>query len=354
MKKRAIIVYFLAFTLLLSACAYRIPQETEGGSDPALQGTESTPSSSDTSPSVSQPITTPELGEFSIVSVGTEDYRYGSCYYREITLIINGQEVSGMTLYSCEEEVEEVIIPEEVNGRPVVAIGLGTLSYSAPAFSYNKSIKRVVIPETVCFIGMGAFSECSELTDLSLPASVKWIISLAFDGCPGLKEIRVTPDMKLEVFSLGGAIKLEKVILEEGVTFFPKFTDCETLTEITIPSTITHLGLDASGCDDPYFNGSAITFLEVPEGVTFMCGNLMVDSIIESIVIPTTLTDYEDSTFSSPALKRGFFRGTKEQCPQGLIHIFDVLGVPIYFLSETEPTEAGNFWHYVDGQPVIW
>ena len=26
----------------------------------------------------------------------------------------------------------------------------------------------------------------------------------------------------------------------------------------------------------------------------------------------------------------------------------------IYYYSETEPTEEGNFWHYVDGLPVKW
>ena len=26
----------------------------------------------------------------------------------------------------------------------------------------------------------------------------------------------------------------------------------------------------------------------------------------------------------------------------------------LHYYSETEPTEAGNFWHYVDGVPTVW
>ena len=26
----------------------------------------------------------------------------------------------------------------------------------------------------------------------------------------------------------------------------------------------------------------------------------------------------------------------------------------VYFYSETEPTEEGNYWHYVNGVPVAW
>jgi hypothetical protein len=25
-----------------------------------------------------------------------------------------------------------------------------------------------------------------------------------------------------------------------------------------------------------------------------------------------------------------------------------------YYYSETEPTEEGNFWHWVDGEVVVW
>jgi hypothetical protein len=27
---------------------------------------------------------------------------------------------------------------------------------------------------------------------------------------------------------------------------------------------------------------------------------------------------------------------------------------PRYYYSETEPTEPGNYWHYVDGVPTPW
>ena len=342
MKEKAITACILALTTLLIGCVNRMPEVTE-----------SAPHSGDTSPSTDGALDN-IAEEYEFLSVGTEDYRVEACNYREVTILVDGAAVSGMTLYSCEEEVDAVIIPEEVNGQPVIAIGLDERHYTTPVFSLNTGIKRVVIPKSVFFIGTSAFSRCTELTDLALPFSIKYIGSYAFSNCPGLKEIRITPDLELTIWSLCNAVGLSKVIFEEGVTFFPNFCDCESLTELELPSTITSLGLEGSGADLPYLEGSSVTFLDIPEGVTFMCGRFFLRSMIESIVIPTTLADYEKSSFENCPLKEVFFRGTEEQCPRGLKTIFAELEVPLYYLSETEPTEEGNFWHYVDGQPVIW
>ena len=352
MKKRAIITYLLAFALLLSACVY-VPQG-EGTSSPSTQGTESTPSSSDTSPSTGEVLDNPP-GEFSIVSVGTDEYCVGACSYREISMIINDEEISGMALYSCDENVEELIIPEEVNGQPVVAIGISPFGDSSVPFRSNEKIKRVVIPETVCFIGGKSFSGSCNLIDLTLPSGIKWIGQFAFRRCPGLKEIQITPEMKLNHFSFYGAVGLEKVVIEEGVTFIPSFTGCSSLSEINIPSTVTMLTTDSSDAYDPHFYGTQITFVEIPEGVTHIEHSFFQHSKIESVIIPSTLKEIGEFSFDTDSLMYIYFRGTAEQCAQTLLDALTAqTDATIYYLSETEPTEEGNFWHYVDGKPVIW
>ena len=345
MKHRAIITYLLFFALLLSACVY-VPPEDEGNASPSTQGTESTPPHSDTSPSSSEISTTPTQGEYGIDFNGLPDYREGNCTYSNITLTINGQKITGMALYSCEEDVEEVIIPEEVNGLPVVAIGIGS-----EVFGETPSIKSIVIPETVQYISHSAFRGCTELTDLVLPSGIKYIGAWAFVGCPGLKELRITPDMMIYYESLLDATGLQKVIIEEGVTFIPFFTGCSSLTEINLPSTITRIGMDGSDGNEPHFNGTQITFVEIPEGVTYLGWYVFQGSDIESIILPSTLTETSTDTFDTDALKYVYFRGTEDQL---LDEVRETIHAPIYFYSETEPTEEGNFWHYVDGKPVIW
>jgi hypothetical protein len=33
---------------------------------------------------------------------------------------------------------------------------------------------------------------------------------------------------------------------------------------------------------------------------------------------------------------------------------YELTGATLYYYSETAPTEAGNYWHYVDGVSTPW
>ena len=71
-------------------------------------------------------------------------------------------------------------VPGEVNGRPVTEIGEG-------AFTGNKSIQRVTLPESVAVIGENAFAGCSELMSLvAQREEVTRVADTAFDGCEKL------------------------------------------------------------------------------------------------------------------------------------------------------------------------
>ena len=131
----------------------------------------------------------------------------------------------------------------------------------------------------------------------------------------------------------------------------PSFNGCTKLTEITLPDSISQVGDDGSDSAEPIFYATAITFLESPEGATYLGYGLLTGSSIESIVIPSTMEWIMPTALDSDALKAIYFRGTEEQFTA---YTYEEIDTPIYFLSETQPTEEGNYWHYVDGKPVIW
>ena len=365
--------------------------------------------------------------KYRVMNRGRKIYRVGACDYREITLLIDGQEFFGMALVDCNQVVENLVIPEEINGLPVIAV------YFDYAWSTNElfinttitSFESVVIPETVLYIGdynfnqckklkdvtlpaslkwigdyafnqctkltqlnlpsslkwigdyafnqctkltqlnlpsslkwIGdyAFNQCTKLTDLAVPSSVKWIGSDAFYNCPGLTTLRITKDLQLNYGALDGAINLTTVILEEGVTQIP----------VEIPDTVTTLQLSPDMTELPaqMLAGTQVTFLEVYEGVTKLGDSCFANETLEQIILPSTLAEIgsdlfkislngKSESFEAP-VRQVFFRGTAEQCPQELLDYLKEICVPIYYLSETEPAEEGNFWYYVDGQPVIW
>ena len=144
---------------------------------------------------------------------------------------------------------------------------------------------------------------------------------------------------------------LERVIIEEGVTYIPSFYHCQALTELKLPSTAKRIGEPA------YMNFidlTSIKLLEIPEGVLYLGFYLFYGSSLESVVLPSTIVDVKECAFLTDTLKYVYFRGTEEQCCQDILVELARTEATIYYYSETRPTGSGNYWHYVDGKPVIW
>ncbi|MCR5653138.1 MAG: leucine-rich repeat protein, partial [Ruminococcus sp.] len=70
----------------------------------------------------------------------------------------------------------DVIIPAEIDGKPVTKIEEG-------AFKDNATIRNMIISASVTSIGAEAFKGCSDLFNIFVPASVSYIHNEAFSGC---------------------------------------------------------------------------------------------------------------------------------------------------------------------------
>lgn len=79
---------------------------------------------------------------------------------------------------------ECVVIPDEIDGCPVVEIG-------DTAFRNNFDIKAVRIGNNVKKVGVGAFANCSSLEYVLFGNSVESIGEAAFSGCGNVKEIKL-------------------------------------------------------------------------------------------------------------------------------------------------------------------
>lgn len=103
----------------------------------------------------------------------------------------------------------DVIIPAEINGKKVTAIG-NTFGETG-AFQGCTAITSVVIPDGVTEIQDNAFQSCTNLTTVTIPASVKLLRNCAFDDCPNLQA----------VYFEGDAPKVANYVFSsEGLTFF--------------------------------------------------------------------------------------------------------------------------------------
>ena len=122
-----------------------------------------------------------------------------------------------------------------------------TKAIAARAFSQCYELTSISVPDSVIGIGHGAFLGCSSLTSFFIPKNVTEIQGGTFYGCTSLKNITIP----------NGVIKIEYEYGEKGA-----FEDCTSLTSITIPDSVTSIEVRAfKGC-------TSLTSVTISDGVT--------------------------------------------------------------------------------------
>lgn len=128
------------------------------------------------------------------------------------------------------------------------------------AFDNCKGLTSVTIPDSVTSIGSYAFSNCTGLTSIVIPDSVTSIGNYAFEKCTGLTSI-VIPDSVTSIgeYAFSNCTGLTSVTIGNSVTSigYGAFYDCASLTSITIPDSVTSIGSSA-------FSGCSITKATIP------------------------------------------------------------------------------------------
>lgn len=231
------------------------------------------------------------------------------------------------TLLSIDKTIVNVEVPATVNEVPVTAISGGV-------FMGNTVIKSVVIPEGITKIPARFFKGCSSLVSASIPNTVTEIGEEAFSDCKKLASFEMPDSVDtLGRFIFGGCYSLASVKLSNSLTELPDqlFWDCDNLTFVNIPEGVTHIPSRAfDNCD-----------------------------CLTSVVMPSTIAKIDNQAFTySWNISIIYCSCTSAQWDALMdtySHDYDNLYMATpYFYSETEPTEAGNYWHYVGGVPTVW
>ena len=120
------------------------------------------------------------------------------------------------------------------------------------AFSYCSGLTSLNLPAGITEIQNDAFRNCSGLTSLTLPAGITKIGDRAFQGCSGLTSLNL-PDGITEIGggTLAGCSGLTSLNLPDGITEIGSdaFSGCSGLTSLTLPDGIIWIAPDAfNGC----------------------------------------------------------------------------------------------------------
>lgn len=142
---------------------------------------------------------------------------------------------SGYSIDKYKGNEKEVIIPSEINGKPVLKLSIN-------CFSNCTSITSVKIPDKVDYIGKRAFENCTSLQSVTIPNSVKQLEEYAFSGCTSLTSVTISNNLK----------KINN----------NTFSDCTSLVDIKIPESVESVNVGA------FSNCSSLKNINVPYNVS--------------------------------------------------------------------------------------
>ena len=117
----------------------------------------------------------------SIAQATTGKLKDGDFYY---TLSDNQAVINGYTGKSA-----TVTVPSKINGYTVV--GINPYGMLPSSNTENVTMKQVILPSSLEWIGAMSFIYCTKLEEVKIPSKVKWIGANAFMGCSSLKKITI-------------------------------------------------------------------------------------------------------------------------------------------------------------------
>ena len=178
--------------------------------------------------------------------------------------------------------------------------GTGAMT-SAPWSEHKSYIAHVNIQEGLTTIANNAFMNCTSMTSITIPNSVKNIengdvwSNGAFRGCKGLISVtfgnRITSIGECAFYDCSS---LTSIIIPNSVTNIGAyaFRFCKNLTSVTIGSGVTSIGDNAFDCC------TGLTSIEIPNSVTSIGDRAFDDCSVAEIHFNGTLQEWFEKAWS--------------------------------------------------------
>ena len=191
----------------------------------------------------------------------------------------------------------EVVIPEKLNGNSIKRI-------SSTAFMDNTVIKSVVIPGSIELIGGNAFSGCSNLSSVTISEGVLEIedntkyMKGAFSNCNALTEIELPSTLtRIGSNAFLNCKGLQSVTVAGGIVGTSAFEGCTGLISATLSDNVTDIETYA------FRNCSNLTTVKLSNGLTCLNNGIFSGcKKLQTIEIPGTITELKSDVFTGAGL----------------------------------------------------
>ncbi len=185
-----------------------------------------------------------------------------------------------------------------------------TAKENAGIFNGMIALEECILPESITAIGNGAFVNCKKLVKINIPTKVTVIPKYCFTNCEKLSDITLPEGLE----TLNGYC----------------FKNCKALKLATLPSTVEIIR-------EEVFNGSPVTFSELPAGLTTLGNNSLSSTKVTLTDLPKNLTKLGNATFSGSTVR---FKALPPQLTQIGIKLF----ANVNTMTEFEITDQAGLW----------
>ncbi len=216
--------------------------------------------------------------------------------------------------------IEGVPVTYMITKEGEVTIGsrVGTYKFPTGLAVNISTVGAITIPSeveyngenyTVIGIGQKAFFQCEKITSIELPNSVTEIEMSAFGGCKGLTEINIGNNIsRIWSNAFSGCKNLKSITIPESVIKIgdTAFGSCDSLQNVYISNLTAFCQIEfGSATSNPlyaaknlYLNGTLVTELKIPEGVTEIKPYLFhTCQSFSSIIIPNSVAQIGEWAF---------------------------------------------------------
>lgn len=140
---------------------------------------------------------------------------------------------------------------EKGYGNVEVIIKEGTLKIAPNAFLDCSNVVAASLPNSLAYIGEGAFSGASKLTSINIPLDIDTIYERTFKDCISLSSIELPEGLKAVRYeAFHGCISLKSITFPCSVTGIgdASFSGCKNLTTVKLPDGLESIGYAFEGC----------------------------------------------------------------------------------------------------------
>lgn len=163
-----------------------------------------------------------------------------------------------------------VVVPSEIDGLPVTSLKgiVGEYGLIQEGAFEGTNVTKVVLPESITAIGLYAFKDCTELTQISVTGNLSRILDSAFENCKSLKAIDLSATQTSTLYqnAFKNCTNLKEIKLPDSLSTIETgaFNNCSSLLEIHLPKDLIEIR------ESTFTNCTSLKTITVPQKLKMM------------------------------------------------------------------------------------